>query len=180
MTHVDDVVRRACFSVVVDNEPGVLARVIGLFAGRGYNIESLTVCTIDHEQSLSRITIISYGVKMVIDQIKAQLEKLVPVHCVTNITEAGASVEKEVALVRFTATGDARSEGLRIADIFKANVADTTHGSFIFALSGSSEKVDAFIDLMSDIGVVEIARSGVISLNRTKATTKESLDSNQK
>ena len=169
MTHIDEVVRRNCFSVIVDNEPGVLARVIGLFAGRGYNIESLTVCTIDKEQSCSRITIVSYGTSMVLNQIKTQLEKLVPVHCVTNIDEIGAAVEKEVALVRFSATGSERREGLRIADIFKATVADTTHGAFVFSLSGSPDKVNAFIELMDEIGDVEIARSGVVSLNRTSA-----------
>ncbi len=169
MTHVVDVISRNCFSVIVDNEPGVLARVIGLFAGRGYNIESLTVCTINKERDRSRITIVSYGTKMVIEQIKAQLDKLVPVQSVTNVTEVGEAVEKEVALVRFAATGPQRREGLRIADIFKATVADTTHGAFVFSLSGSPEKVSAFIELMEEIGDVEVARSGVVSLNRTGA-----------
>ncbi len=164
--------QRACFSVIVNNEPGVLARVIGLFSGRGYNIESLTVCSINAERTQSRMTIVTHGNQLVIAQINAQLEKLVPVISVSNMTQIGAAVEKEVALVRFSATGSQRREGLRIADIFKANVSDTTHGAFVFSLSGSPDKVNAFIELMSDIGEVEIVRSGVIALNRTAALSK--------
>ena len=164
--------QRACFSVIVNNEPGVLARVIGLFSGRGYNIESLTVSSINAERTQSRMTIVTHGNQLVIAQIRAQLEKLVPVISVSNMTQIGAAVEKEVALVRFSATGSQRREGLRIADIFKANVSDTTHGAFVFSLSGSPDKVNAFIELMSDIGEVEIVRSGVIALNRTAALSE--------
>ena len=163
-----ELVRRNCFAVIVDNEPGVLAKVIGLFSGRGYNIESLTVATVDVQCLLSRITIVTKGTQIVIAQIKAQLEKLVIVHEVHNVTQEGDSVEKEIALLRFAAKGIERREGLRIAGIFGAKVADTTHETFVFSISGSSQKIDAFIELMRDIGVVEIARSGIVSLNRGK------------
>ncbi|NQY83160.1 MAG: acetolactate synthase small subunit [Alphaproteobacteria bacterium] len=162
--------------VLVDNLPGVLARVVGLFSGRGYNIESLTVSSITDEHNVSRINIVTSGTSMVIDQIKAQLARLVPVHEVYDLTTDGPSVEKELALIKLVAAGAERRESLRIADIFKAKVADTTAGSFVFQLEGSSGKLNAFVDLMNDLGQIEVARSGVVAISRG---TSLSLSSSQ-
>lgn len=153
-------------SILVDNEPGVLARVIGLFSGRGYNIESLTVAETDPTNNLSRITIISNGTPMVIDQIRHQVERLVPVHRVTDLTEEGEHVERELALVKVTSTGEKRIEALRTADIFRARVIDSTLDSFVFEVTGSSGKVNAFINLMRGLGMVDLSRTGVAAMSR--------------
>ncbi|SFD99923.1 acetolactate synthase small subunit [Roseivivax sediminis] len=153
-------------AVLVDNEAGVLARVIGLFSGRGYNIESLTVAEIDHEGHTSRITIVTTGTPQVIEQIKAQLGRMVPVHEVHDLTVEGRSVERELALLRVEGTGDKRVEALRLADIFRAQAVDSTLDSFVFQITGTPEKVDAFADLMRPLGLVEIARTGVAALSR--------------
>ncbi|WP_424970400.1 acetolactate synthase small subunit [Dinoroseobacter sp. S76] len=153
-------------AVVVDNEAGVLARVIGLFSGRGYNIESLTVAEIDHEGHRSRITIVTTGTPQVIEQIKAQLARMVPVHEVHDLTVEGASVERELALFKVAGTGDKRIEALRLAEIFRANVVDSTLESFVFEITGTPAKVDAFGDLMRPLGLSEIARTGVAALSR--------------
>ncbi|MCB1529467.1 MAG: acetolactate synthase small subunit [Rhodospirillales bacterium] len=153
-------------SVLVDNEPGVLARVIGLFSGRGYNIESLTVAETDHVQNLSRITIVSSGTPMVIEQIKNQLDRLVPVHKVSDLTIEGAHVERELALVKVTGEGEKRIEALRSADIFRARVVDSTIESFVFEVTGPSEKIDAFIDLMRPLGLVDVSRTGAAAMSR--------------
>jgi len=160
------IIVRRTIAVLVDNEPGVLARVIGLFSGRGYNIESLTVAEIDRTAGLSRITLVTTGTQMVIEQIKAQLDRLVPVHSVRDLTEAGPHVERELALVKVTGTGERRVESLRIADIFRARVVDSTIDSFIFELTGSPEKLEAFVKLMVPLGLVEIARTGVAAMAR--------------
>lgn len=162
----DQSVRRHTFAVIVDNEPGVLARVIGLFSGRGYNIESLTVSTVTEDQSASRINIVTTGTEMIIEQIKAQLERLVPVHNVHDLTLEGAHVEKELALVKVRAKDHNRRESLRIADVFDAKVADTTLDSFVFQIDGATDKVDSFIELMRALGDTEVARSGVIAISR--------------
>ncbi len=154
------------FSVIVDNEAGVLARVIGLFSGRGYNIESLTVAEIDAQEKLSRITIVTSGTPMTIKQIGAQLDRLVPVHRVTDLTAEGPSVERELALIKVQGSGEARVESLRIADIFRAHVVDSSSRSFVFEIVGSTEKLDAFIDLMSPLGLVDVARTGVAAIAR--------------
>ena len=151
---------------LVDNEPGVLARVVGLFSGRGYNIESLTVSSVSVDESLSRMTIVTSGTPMIIEQIKAQVDKLVPIHAVHDLTAEGAHLEREIALVKVVASGPERRESLRIADIFNATVADTTTESFVFSLTGKPEKVDAFIELMRSLGRTEIARSGVVGIAR--------------
>ena len=160
--------RRHTLAVLVDNEFGVLARVIGLFSGRGYNIESLTVAEIDSEKKLSRITVVTSGTEQVIEQIKRLLEKIIPVHKVHDLTVEGAHVERELALVKVLGTGDARIEALRIADIFRARVVDSTTESFVFELTGSSEKLDAFIGLMQPLGLIEICRTGVAAVARGK------------
>ena len=157
---------RHTFAVIVDNEPGVLARVIGLFAGRGYNIESLTVSAVNEEETISRINITTSGTAMVIEQIKAQLDRLVPIHEVHDLTVEGPHVEKELALVKVKATEHNRRESLRIADIYNARVADTTLESFVFLIDGDVEKVNSFIELMRSLGEVEISRSGVVSISR--------------
>ena len=157
--------RRHVFAVIVDNEPGVLARVIGLFSGRGYNIESLTVSTVSDDRGVSRITIVTTGTEMVIEQIKAQLSRLIPVHDVHDLTLEGPHVEREVALIKVLAKDHQRRESLRIADIFGATVADTTLSSFLFVLEGKPDKLDSFISLMRALGSVEVARSGVVSMS---------------
>ena len=161
-----EVIERHTLAVVVENEPGVLARVIGLFAGRGYNIESLTVAEIDHEGHRSRITIVTTGTPQVIEQIKAQLGRIVSVYEVHDLTVEGASVERELALFKVAGKGDSRVEALRLADIFRANVVDSTLESFVFEITGTPEKIDAFAELMRPIGLVEMARTGVAALGR--------------
>lgn len=153
-------------SVLVDNEPGVLARVIGLFSGRGYNIESLTVAETRHKMGLSRITIVTTGTAMIIEQIKAQLGRLVPIHSVADLTMDGPSVEREVALVKVVGTGENRVEALRIADIFRARVVDSTNESFVFEIVGDTGKLDAFAELMKPLGLVDLSRSGVVAISR--------------
>ncbi len=159
-------IEKHTIAVVVDNEAGVLARVIGLFSGRGYNIESLTVAEVDVKRSLSRITIVTMGTPMIIEQIKAQLGRLVPVHKVSDLTDEGPCVERELALIKVAGSGEKRVESLRIADIFRARVVDSTSKSFVFEMTGSTDKIDAFIKLMGPLGLVEISRAGVVAIAR--------------
>ncbi|WP_154667510.1 acetolactate synthase small subunit [Niveispirillum irakense] len=161
-----DPIRRHTISVLVDNEPGVLARVIGLFSGRGYNIESLTVAEVDSNESLSRINIVTSGTPMIIEQIKVQLDRLVPVHKVKDLTLEGPFIDREMALVKVVGTGDKRVEALRIADIFKARVVDATITSFVFEITGIGEDLDRFIDLMRQLGLVDVSRTGAVALSR--------------
>ena len=161
-------VRRHTLAVLVDNEFGVLARVIGLFSGRGYNIESLTVAEVEHDKQRSRITIVTSGTEMVIEQIKKLLEKMVPVYKVHDLTVEGAHVERELALAKVVADGNDRIESLRIADIFRARVVDSTSTSFVFEITGASEKIDAFIGLMQPLGLIEVCRTGVAAMSRGK------------
>jgi acetolactate synthase-1/3 small subunit len=165
MADVDPAMRSATISVLVDNESGVLARVIGLFSGRGYNIDSLAV---NDDHRLSRINVVTSGTEMVIDQIKAQLDRLVPVHRVADLTKDGPHVAREMALVKVVAPGDHRSESLRIAEAFRARVVDTTTGSFVFELTGSIDKIDAFIELMRPLGLAEVSRTGIAAIARGK------------
>ncbi|MFC4668549.1 acetolactate synthase small subunit [Seohaeicola nanhaiensis] len=157
---------RHTLAVLVENEPGVLARVIGLFSGRGYNIESLTVAEVDHTGHLSRITIVTTGTPQVIEQIKAQLGRIVVVHEVHDLTVEGPSVERELAMLKVVGTGDKRVEALRLADIFRASVVDSTLNSFVFEITGAPDKIEAFADLMRPLGLTEIARTGVAALLR--------------
>jgi len=153
-------------SVLVDNEPGVLARVIGLFSGRGYNIDSLTVSETEHEKHLSRITIVTRGTPMVIEQIKHQLERLVPVHRVVDLTTSGPALQRELAMVKVRGKGEPRMEALRLADAFRARVIDATNESFVFEITGASDKIDSFVNLMLPLGLVEVSRSGVAAISR--------------
>ena len=153
-------------SVLVDNEAGVLARVIGLFSGRGYNIESLTVAEVNSEEHLSRITVVTSGTPMIIEQIKAQLLRLVPVRKVSDLTEEGLFVGRELALVKTVGTGETRVESLRVADIFRARAVDSTISSFVFEITGSTEKVDAFVELMRPLGLTDVARTGSVAIAR--------------
>ena len=162
----DETVGSHTLAVLVDNEPGVLARVIGLFSGRGYNIESLTVAETDHDEHLSRITIVCSGTPMVIEQIKAQLKRLVPVRNVRDLTTYGPYVDRELALVKVTGTGNKRIEALRIADIFRARVVDSTLNSFVFEVTGTAEKIDAFLDLMRPLGLADVSRTGIAAIAR--------------
>ena len=159
-------IERHTISVLVDNEAGVLARVIGLFSGRGYNIDSLTVAETDEINNLSRINIVTTGTPMIIEQIKAQLARLVPVHKVADLTVEGRHLERELALIKVQSTGEKRVESLRIADIFRARAVDSTDRSFVFELTGSTEKIDAFIELMKPLGLIDITRTGVAAISR--------------
>jgi acetolactate synthase-1/3 small subunit len=168
-----EVIESHTLAVVVANESGVLARVIGLFSGRGYNIESLTVAEVDHEGHLSRITVVTRGTPAVIAQIKAQLERMVPVHEVHDLTAEGPSVQRELALFKVSGKGEFRIEALRLAEIFRANVVDSTLESFVFEMTGTPEKIDAFADLMRPLGLREIARTGVAQMPRDRAATPQ-------
>ena len=161
-----DVQETHTLAVIVDNEPGVLARVIGLFSGRGYNIDSLTVAEVDHTGHTSRITIVTTGTPQVIEQIKAQLDRLGPVHRVIDLTVEAKAVEREMALVKVAGTGDKRVEALRLSDAFRARVIDTTHSSFVFEVTGAPDKIDAFIGLMRPLGLVDVSRTGVVAIAR--------------
>ena len=157
---------RHVLTITVDNEAGILAKIAGLFTARGYNIDSLTVADITEDHAVSRITIVTNGPPPVIDQIIAQLERLVPVHKVIDLTETGAHVERELALVKVAGKGENRVEALRIADVFRAKVIDTTTESFVFELTGASGKIDSFIALMRELGLVEVGRSGIVGMMR--------------
>ncbi|WP_299326324.1 acetolactate synthase small subunit [Parasphingopyxis sp.] len=159
---------RHTLSVLVDNEPGILARIAGMFTARGYNIESLTVTDVSEDEAISRITIVTNGSARVIDQIIAQTERMPPVYKVTDLTEIGPHVERDMALVKVAGTGDHRIEALRLADVYRARVVDSTTGSFVFEVTGNSEKVDSFIELMREVGLVEVARTGVVAIGRGK------------
>ena len=166
----DPTLRRATISVLVDNEAGVLARVIGLFSGRGYNIDSLTVAPVDDARGRSRINIVTSGTDMVIEQIKAQLDRLVPVHRVADLTLEGPHVAREMALIKVVGRGDHRAEALRLADAFRARVVDATTESFVFEMTGSTEKLDAFLELMRPLGLAEVSRTGVAAIARGTRT----------
>jgi acetolactate synthase-1/3 small subunit len=165
-THEEEPENLATFAVLVDNEPGVLHRLVGLFAARGYNIESLTVAETDRRSHTSRITIVTRGAPHVLAQIEAQLEKMVATRDVRDVTRDPNGVERELALVKVRSTGAERVEALRVADIFRAKVIDTTHESFIFEVTGASAKIDKFVDLMRPLGLVELSRTGVLSITR--------------
>jgi acetolactate synthase-1/3 small subunit len=162
-------IEKHTIAVLVDNEPGILARVVGLFSGRGYNIESLTVAEVDAKNRLSRITVVTSGTRMIIEQIKAQLSRLVPVHVVRDLTDEGPHVERELALIKVTSAGEKRIESLRLADIFRARVIDSTIESFVFEMTGSTEKLNAFINLMEPLGLVDVSRTGVVAISRGPA-----------
>jgi len=153
-------------SILVDNEPGVLARVIGLFSGRGYNIDSLTVTETEHEKHLSRITIVTGGTPTVIEQIKHQLERMVPVHRVVDLTLQGEAIERELALVKVAGKGEKRIEALRLAEIFRANVIDASVDHFVFEITGRTGKIEQFISIMTELGLVEVARTGIAAIGR--------------
>lgn len=164
-----DIVSRT-LSIIVDNEPGVLARVIGLFAGRGYNIDSLTVTETEHEKHHSRITVITSGTPAVIQQIKHQLERLIPVHRVRDLTDEGASIERELALVKVQGKGEKRIEALRLAEIFRAKVIDTSTEHFVFEITGKPSKIETFVLIMTELGLVEVSRTGIAAIGRGSRT----------
>ena len=161
-------IERHTLSVTVDNESGVLARIAGMFSARGYNIESLTVADISADDAVSRVTIVTSGTAAVIEQVVAQLDRLVPVHKVTDLTVLGEHIERELALVKVAGVGEHRIEALRLAEVFRANVVDTTISSFVFEVTGASSKIDRFVELMGEIGLVEVARTGIVAMARGK------------
>jgi len=161
-----DPIERHTLSVTVDNEAGILARIAGMFSARGYNIESLTVADVTEDAAISRITVVTSGPPAVIEQIIAQLDRLVPVHKVTDLTAWGPHVERELALVKVVGIGDQRIEAMRLAEVYRARVVDATISSFIFEVTGGSEKIDKFTELMREVGLVEVARTGVVAITR--------------
>jgi len=166
LSHAEEAERMATFAILVDNEPGVLHRLVGLFAARGYNIESLTVAETDRRAHTSRVTIVTRGAPAVLAQIEAQLEKMVAARHVQDVTRDPNGIERELALVKVKSTGPDRVEALRVADIFRAKVIDTTHESFVFEITGAPNKIDKFVELMRPLGLVELSRTGVLSLTR--------------
>ncbi len=157
---------RHVLTITVDNEAGILAKIAGLFTARGYNIDSLTVADITENHALSRITIVTNGPPAQVDQIRAQLERLIPVHKVVDLTEVGPYVERELALIKVAGTGDIRVEALRVAELFRAKVVDTTTRSFVFELTGTPDKIDSFVALMRELGLVEVGRTGIVGMVR--------------
>lgn len=166
VTRDEGAAAEAILAVIVDNEPGALARVVGLISARGYNIESLTVAETDVEKHTSRITIVTRGTAAKIEQIKAQLGRLVPVRRVIDVTREAEGIKRELALVKVAGAGDQRLESMRLADIFRARVIDTTHTSFVFEVTGAREKINTFIELMTPLGLKEVSRTGVLSIRR--------------
>ncbi len=162
----DTTLRTATIAVLVENEPGILARVVGLFSGRGYNIDSLTVAAVEDGRNRSRINIVTSGTEMVIEQIKAQLDRLVPVHRVADLGRQGPHIAREMALIKVIGTGNARVESLRLAEAFRARVVDATAESFVFEMTGSTDKLDAFVELMRPLGLAEVSRTGVAAIAR--------------
>lgn len=171
LAHEEEAESLATFAILVDNEPGVLHRLVGLFAARGYNIESLTVAETDRRAHTSRVTIVTRGTPHVLAQIEAQLEKMVSVRRVQDVTRDPNGLERELALIKVGGTGAERVEALRVSDIFRAKVVDTTHDSFVFELTGAPSKIDKFIELMRPLGLVELSRTGVLSLTRGVGST---------
>ena len=167
---VEQTLRSATISVLVENESGVLARVIGLFSGRGYNIDSLTVAPVEDDRRKSRITVVTSGTDLVIEQIKAQLDRLVPVYRVSDLSREGPHLARELALIKVIGAGEKRSEALRLADAFRARVIDATTESFVFELTGATDKLDAFLDLMRPLGLAEVSRTGVAAIARGTRT----------
>ena len=163
---IDTTLRTATISVLVENEPGILARVVGLFSGRGYNIDSLTVAPVEDGRNRSRINIVTSGTDMIIEQIKAQLDRLVPVHRVADLSSEGPHIAREMALIKIIGTGEKRVEALRLAEAFRARVVDATTESFIVEMTGNTEKLDAFLDLMRPLGLAEVSRTGVAAIAR--------------
>jgi len=166
----EETAERHTLSVMVDNEPGILARIAGLFTARGYNIESLTVSDVTADHAVSRITIVTSASAHVMEQILSQLDRLVPVHSVTDLTALGAHVERELALVKVAGTGDHRIEALRLADVYRARVVDATTSSFVFEVTGGREKIDTFVTLMREVGLIEVARTGIVAISRGNGT----------
>lgn len=166
LSRSDEVENVATFALLVDNEPGVLHRLVGLFAARGYNIDSLTVAETDRRAHTSRITVVTRGTRHVLDQIEAQLKKMVSVRRVHDVTRDPNGIERELALVKVRGTGASRVEALRVSDIFRAKVIDTTSESFVFEITGAPTKIDSFVELMRPLGLVELSRTGVLSIER--------------
>lgn len=162
----DEIVERHVLAVMVDNEAGILAKITGLFTARGYNIDSLTVADISEDHAVSRITIVTNGPPHVIDQIEAQLDRLVPVHSVVDLTESGPHVQRELALVKVAGKGEHRIEAMRLADVYRARVVDASTESFVFEITGSPEKIETFVALMREVGLVEVGRTGVVAISR--------------
>ncbi len=172
---VNEDIESHTLAIIVENEPGVLSRVIGFFTGRGYNIDSLTVAETDHEENTSRITIVARGTPSVIEQIKNSLRQLVPVKRVRDLTTFGPHIERELALIKVAGQGDKRIECLRLADVFRARPVDSTLESFVFEITGTTEKVDAFVELMKPLGLVDVSRTGIAAISRG-ATTHDDED----
>ena len=155
---------RHIISILLENESGALSRVAGLFSARGYNIESLTVAPTE-DQSLSRMTIVTRGSEDIIEQIVKQLNKLVDVVKLMDLTE-GPHIEREMMLIKVRADGDARSEIKRLTDIFRGRIIDVTSATYVIELTGTGEKLDAFLDAVGAASIIETVRSGVSGIAR--------------
>jgi len=162
----EEAIERHTLAVIVDNEPGILARIAGLFTARGYNISSLTVSEISDDDLISRITIVTFASAPVMEQIIAQLDRLVPVHKVVDLTTKGEHVERELALVKVVGTGDHRIEAMRLAEVYRGRVVDATISSFVFEVTGTTDKIDKFVELMREVGLIEVARTGIVAISR--------------
>ncbi|MGN7999780.1 acetolactate synthase small subunit [Sphingomonas sp. 22176] len=162
----EEAIERHTLAVIVDNEPGILARIAGLFTARGYNISSLTVSEVSDDDLISRITIVTFASAPVMEQIIAQLDRLVPVHKVVDLTVKGEHVERELALIKVVGTGDHRIEALRLAEVYRARVVDATISSFVFEVTGTIDKIDKFVELMREVGLIEVARTGIVAISR--------------
>ena len=165
--------RKHILTVLVDNEPGVLARVIGMFSGRGYNIESLNVAEVSNDEKLSRITIVTEGTSEVVSQIEKQLLRIVPVHSVSNLDEEGSAVEAEVALVNIDLNEGNKKKIYEVCDFYRARRIENENNSVIFEIAGASERINRFIKEMNQITKIEIVRSGPVAISTHKKTEEE-------
>ena len=165
--------RRHILTVLVDNEPGVLARVIGMFSGRGYNLESLNVAEVSNDEKLSRITIVTEGTSEVVSQIEKQLLRIVPVHSVSNLDEEGSAVEAEVALVNIDLNEGNKKKIYEVCDFYRARRIENENNSVIFEIAGATERINRFIKEMNQITKIEIVRSGPVAISTHKKTEEE-------
>ena len=158
-------INRHILTILVDNEPGVLARVVGMFSGRGYNIDSLNVAEVVTNEHLSRITIVTHGTSEVVDLIRKQLMTIVPVHSVTNLENEGSPVEAEVALIYLEINESNKKDAFNICDFYRARKIENENNSIIFEIAGASDRINSFIKEINEISKIEIVRSGPVAIS---------------
>jgi len=164
--------QRHILTILVDNEPGVLAKVIGMFSGRGYNIDSLNVAEVSDDEHLSRITIVTQGTTEVVNQIEKQLLRIVPVHSVTNLDQEGSAVEAEVALV-YIPNNHEKKKIFQICDFYRARKIENENNSIIFEIAGASNRINSFIKEVSEFSKIDIVRSGPVAISTNKKDEEE-------